>query len=482
MGVRLVSIAAIPNADDLVTTTKSKLAEEGFSNYFEPGVLAKLFFERRSRLSKGVDRIDSDSFFRQHGEQVGIASKKCIAGSYVFSPYLELLVSKGKGKAPRIIARPTIRDKIVLTSLKNFLHDCLPEDVPRKLPNQVVRELITSLQLHNEATIVRGDISAFYDSISHKKLGQRLNATLGKGVANDLVMRSVGTPIVADGHRRRGLSKLRNVRGVPQGLPVSNFLAHLMLVKFDESTKKDVLTFHRYVDDMIFVIEKDSEDVLKKAKKRLSGIGLKFNIDKTQQFEYQDPFDFLGYRFESGQCAPRPSSVDRFIKSIAGLFSGLRKRHLPGKRLPSESWTDEEIAKVFIEELNEKLTGAVSEKKQYGWVFYFNESTEFDAFYRIDSIVKMFSKTSSILKSVNTAPIKSVVRAYFESKYSKQSGYIRNYDSIATHEDRIDFLVKLGYVRPLEAEKLTPAEAESKFSTVKSARLARLEGDIGLIS
>src|SRR5690606_5806841 len=102
----------------------------------EPAELAKTFRKKRAKLGRGVDRLDVDSFERRLSIELGHASRKALRGTFEFSPYLEMLVSKGRNKPPRLIARPTIRDNLVLTALKDTLHQELPSDVPRKLPNQ----------------------------------------------------------------------------------------------------------------------------------------------------------------------------------------------------------------------------------------------------------------------------------------------------------------------------------------------------------
>ena len=83
-----------------------------FDRLFSPEALEKVFIEKFSdSLSKGVDRLSGPGFKSGgYRNQLRIASEKCINGVYRFSPYLEVLKLKGRGKAPRVISVPTIRD------------------------------------------------------------------------------------------------------------------------------------------------------------------------------------------------------------------------------------------------------------------------------------------------------------------------------------------------------------------------------------
>jgi RNA-directed DNA polymerase len=85
-----------------------------------------------------------------------ILKKKCLDGSYGFSPYVETLKSKGKGKHPRVIAIPTVRDRIVLLALKELLFKMFPDCVPKKLSNTYIHEinqLIPNIKLESTSIL-----------------------------------------------------------------------------------------------------------------------------------------------------------------------------------------------------------------------------------------------------------------------------------------------------------------------------------------
>ena len=46
--------------------------------------------------------------------------------------------------------------------------------------------------------------------------------------------------------------------------------------------------------------------------------------------------------------------------------------------------------RVFIEDLNEKITGALSEQKRYGWLLYFAEINDMQLLHKLDGIIRGF--------------------------------------------------------------------------------------------
>ncbi|MBU0859733.1 MAG: SLATT domain-containing protein [Alphaproteobacteria bacterium] len=94
-----------------------------------------------SKGGQGVDRISVDLFKRDLQEHIPIIARKCKEGTYKFSPYLEVLQSKGRDKNPRVISIPTVRDRLVLKLLTEYLHLSFDECIARDLPNTVIRKI-----------------------------------------------------------------------------------------------------------------------------------------------------------------------------------------------------------------------------------------------------------------------------------------------------------------------------------------------------
>jgi RNA-directed DNA polymerase len=117
-----------------------------FSELFKTAALVEVFQARfADSPSKGVDRLNGFQFSSRAASALAIASQKCLDGRFRFSPYLENLKTKGRGKAPRLIAVPAVRDRVVLHQLNKVLAAAFPNCVPRNIANSYVRAIATDL-------------------------------------------------------------------------------------------------------------------------------------------------------------------------------------------------------------------------------------------------------------------------------------------------------------------------------------------------
>lgn len=460
----------------------SDVVAESWRRHMDKSALKEIFFRRKASLTPGVDRVNVEAFEKKIDAVLDVTVRKLHEDKFKLSPYLELLISKGKASFPRVVVRPTIRDKLVLIALKEVLHDSFPAHVPRDLPNQVVREVLNSLATHGDCEIVRADIKSFYDSIPHSRLGKSLAKIAPNPAMLSLLLQSIKVAVVPPFHRKEDLNNLVNRRGIPQGLPISNYLANFYLKNLDQKMKAESLSYHRYVDDIVTIVPIGAgKDSLKSLSRKLRPLGLSFNDKKTQIIEAQGAFEFLGYQVRDGKARPRQKSVERFIRSIASFFSMLKQEKLP-RRVRPATWSDEDFANMFVEELNEKITGAISGNKQYGWVFYYNESTDLSVFGQIDAIVKKMARNTDLLTNAQRRMIKSTLRAYWESKHSKTSGYIFNYELIKANWQKAEFLWKKGYFERQHVVRMSPAKIDLEFSRKVSIRLMGLDQDVGVVS
>lgn len=450
------------------------------ARHFTTHNLGEILRARRAKLSRGVDRVDVVTFEKAFLGSLDSVVRKLLDGSYRFTPYLEKLVSKGRGRPPRLIARPTVRDKLALWAIKDALHEMLPEMVPSKLPNQVIREFVAVLDESPGQSIVKVDIESFYDSIDRDLLLKTLDGMLRSEVVARLVRESINCPIVPAHFRKTDLNSFVLKDGVPQGLPISNFLAHVYLSSFDADMSLRDVAYFRYVDDILVLVpESRVNEVTEWIREGLARLGLSPNTKKSKPHAYTEKFEFLGYEVESGKVRPKRTSVDKYVRSIAALFNSLRRKVLP-RRGDFNGWSDEDFAELFIEELNELITGAISGGRQYGWVFYFNESNDLSVFALTDRIIKKFARRTDLLTNDQRSRIKRCIRSVHETRHSKGGGYVRNYDSISSVSDKRGFLVRFGYIS--RADTRGPRQLEELYEEVLETRLHRLERDVGFIS
>lgn len=448
-----------------------------------------IYFDKTSKKGgRGIDGITNDIFERNAGSNFKIIQNKCINATYNFSPYLEKLKSKGRGKKPRLISLPSIRDRIVLFILKEYLHIVFDNCVGRELPNSFVRKLkeLFSIKNINELYFEKIDITDFYGSISHDILFKILKRRIKSVLVMRLIKKAIQNPTFNMGYKRKNVSEWHNRKGVPQGLAISNILANIYINdvdnKFIEKEKKDnEVKYYRFVDDILIISSKDKIKHLSKllSGKLIRGLALNLNSDKSVSGCCGNGFEYLGYKFEGNVVSVRSSSVERYIRSLAGLFSVYVQDSK--NRLQRQPWLKKkDLKEIFITDLNESITGAINEKRKYGWLFYFIEINDMKLLFQIDVLIRKFFKRVKDFKRKPPKELKRLVKAYYEAKYKGDSKYIHNYNIYDTFPKKLNYLMKNGYLR--SGKGYTKKAIENYFDRIKQRRLSRLDIDTGTIS
>jgi RNA-directed DNA polymerase len=453
-----------------------------FNDNFSDNVLLEVF-ETSVKASggRGVDRIGVEVFEERKLDHLAVASRKIQAGTYRFSPYYEKLVLKGRGKTPRILSRPTVRDKVVLSAMKRSLHQALGAEAKQALPNAFVRRLKRFLwsELDEDAVLFRLDISQFYDCVIHGQLLDLLSSRGCDGQLVQMVRRAIRTPTVSDGHARRLRSK-RNLVGVPQGLAISNLLANVYLTDFDRIVADESLLYMRYVDDMLVVVQADNVDSVRSLiDDKLDELGLALNQEKSRILGMLDYFEYLGYSFQAENVGVRKSSQARFIASLAAMFAQFKHRARNPQR---PTWLSDDLTRqALVEDVNERITGAISGNRRYGWLFYYSEINDFTMLHQIDATIAGFFQSCPGW-GFEPADLKKLSRAYFEIRSDLTGGYIHDYNSYVTPVAKLNFLSRRALIDPQRVDEVTVEEIESLFARERAYRLGRLELDVGTIS
>lgn len=183
-----------------------------------------------------------------------IIVRKILDGTYRFSPYLEILKLKGRKKHPRIISIPTIRDKIVLLTIKEILHSKFEDSVNRKLPNNYIKDIKRYLiENPGEKYYLKLDLEKFYDTISHEIILSKLELNGIPEPILKLVEKAISNLTVPQNTKKNNYINFENKIGIPQGLSISNILAQIYLNEFDKTIYKRKYFYQRYVDDILLL-------------------------------------------------------------------------------------------------------------------------------------------------------------------------------------------------------------------------------------
>lgn len=447
--------------------------------FFTESFLTKIFDDRIKKKSfKGIDKIRPTQFEKNKEVEIKRIADRYKNEDYKFIPYLEILRNKGRNKAPRMISSPTVRDKIILTALKEYLHRQFPESVPNKLANCVVRELKQKIDSNNYRFYYRTDIKSFYDEINRTRLLDFLTKKVTNPKAIKVLKDSIENVTIPHNESKRNSKNYVTVKGIPQGLPISNILAQIYLKKIDNNFSQNNICYFRFVDDIIILTKYKPYFTSLILKFRLYKLGLKLNKDKSQIGNVSTPFSFLGYQFKGTKLTLSEKQISKFITRISGKFTWFKRGIENPESRPDWLIKDVELFKEsFINELNEKITGAKAGKKRYGWLFYFIEIDDLTLLYRIDTIIRNQFKNLDDFGNKPSKELKSIVKAYFDIKYKNGNNYVHNYNDYETVAEKRRFLVSRGKLNPTGA--YTKEQIERAFERYKNKRISILDKDIG---
>jgi retron-type reverse transcriptase len=450
-----------------------------FFRCFAKRRLEGIFIDRiSSKNNAGIDGIHPHDI--NEDESFKIIRRKVSAGTYHFTPYAEIQSPKGRGKLPRIIALPTVRDQIVLSALKNYLHDIFSDAVNRKLPNSYIFDLNKDIQKVKTSGRKYGfmhtDISGFYDNIDREKLMNFLRVRINVPEALKLIYRAIANPIVPRDSRRNQQIHYYTSKGVPQGLAISNILAGIYMTKVDQSMKSLSDYYIRYVDDILILCPlREIPRVKEQLSFEVSKLGLSFNQEKTKigKLDLDDEsFDFLGYKLKSNYISVRDSSVHRKISKLAGKMSSADHKIDEFVNLHKEV-TKKVYRKVLVEDINEQITGAINDEKRYGWLFYFSQINDMALLHRLDRVVKKLCERCQTLSRRDIGAIKSFVVAFREI-HKHDSPYIPSYSNWSIKQKR-KFLSERGL---LKGKKRNEEEINILFKITIHKRLLDQERDL----
>lgn len=459
----------------------NQVPSDKFKKLFSIKNIKKVYDEEVSwKNIRGIDRLSISQFEKTKDLQFKIIHDKCLNSSYNFSPYLEMLRPKGRNRPPRVISLATVRDRVVLAILKNYLHDIFSDDVNRTLPNTYVNKIMKFNKsiASDDICIYKVDIESFYDSIVHETLLKVLLTKIKNKPEFTLIKKAIGNPTVSSDYRKQTLKEKINVKGVPQGLAISNILANTYVNKLDKAITAKSLLYIRYVDDIFIAIRASQKKRIKSQTRYwLKKLGLKISKDKTRCIPITSEFEYLGYHFKLPRVSIKQGTIDRYIRRLSSLFSVYANIGPTGVYKDVKT----EVGKqLFISDVNEKITGAISENKRYGWLFYFLEMNHLALLYNIDRIIRY--KFCSRIKEKNWMPdfskIKSLVKSYYEAKYNTFGGYIENYDEYDSIAKKIQLLKHWGVIKNKAGVTYSSTQIERMFKQFKRKRLADLEADL----
>ena len=352
----------------------------------------------------GIDGTSKEKFDEILDSELSLIQRKIENNTYDFSFYKQKLIVKSMNKT-REISIPTLRDKLVIKYLDFYIRDKL-EEVTKNILNaqQIIKKVKYSKNKYD--SFIKVDIQNFFSSINHEILVNKLKSNIDDETILNLITKVITQSTVDVNTPFKQRIKYNNKEGLPQGLSISGLLSEIYL--FDLVQKysiKDNLEFFRYVDDvLIFCKKSDIEEITKSLKSDFEDLKLTIhdfaiNSNKSSFGNINEPFEFLGYKFEDKLISVRETSIQKMYANISKIFTLYKNKKYFSKE-------------EFITRLNLKITGCVIDGKKYGWISFFSLINDYTLLFMLDKFVEKSCKNFNI----NYEEIKKFSRAIYEIK------------------------------------------------------------------
>lgn len=409
----------------------------------------------KEKASVGLDKVTVFGFEKNVEQEIGIIQRKVKNGTYHFTRYRQVLFSKGAGKEPRIISVPTVRDKLVASTLNELLAEIYGEQSKSPLPQLVIASIQNALRFFD--CFIKIDVSKFYSSIDHKILMRIIRRRIRKKEIIALIEKAITTETVSLPVKLPG-EKIKREQGVPEGLPISNALANIYLSDIDEKYGKDnKIKYYRYVDDILILVDKaDFINVKQSIVADMKKLKLVINDEKIAFGETSTPISYLGYSVCRSFTSVVKSSVYRLEKSVEELIQKSKRYN-----------------HKYIEwKLNLKITGFILDDNKYGWMFFYSQITDTSVLHHLDWYVNKMLVRYGLDEEIK---VKKYVRVFFEiTKKLHETKYIPNISNYTIDEKKCI----LSEIYSEKVENLEDSKIEYLFRKIMRREIQDIERDV----
>ena len=191
----------------------------------------------------GVDGVTVERFAQSAATLLPELRQQVMDGSYFSLPLRKIVVQKRPGSdETRSLHVPAVRDRVAQTAVarmmsRSFEEEFLESSYAYRANRGVDRAIARIQQLRERGYewVVDGDITAYFDNVSHRMLLERLAEDEGMNKELLPVVRQWVKASIWDGHT---VERIR--RGIAQGSPISPLLANYYLTPLDVALSRGI--------------------------------------------------------------------------------------------------------------------------------------------------------------------------------------------------------------------------------------------------
>lgn len=259
--------------------------------------------------------------------------------NYNFGKWKVVPIPKKDGRNRHIVIPNSIRDKLVLKAISEYLSDSLSY-----LLNHVnsisyayqkgksTRDALIQLKkVHKpENILLKIDIKHFFDEIDKTILIQLLNQYSIDDYVKDLISKSINPTIDYSALKKRDIDKFPQ-GGIPQGNPISNILSNLYLYELDRLAISKAWKMIRYADDMVIsvsnieeahlILEEIANYLLADRKLTIHPLGKSYDAKTTIiSNPKKNRMRYLGIDFDGQNLFPTKECRSQLIEKIKTIL------------------------------------------------------------------------------------------------------------------------------------------------------------------
>jgi group II intron reverse transcriptase/maturase len=336
--------------------------------------LASFYVEHNAgSKTAGCDGISMGEFVAELDGNIGKLRDALRSQTFVACPVRRVYIPKANGKY-RPLGIPTIRDRIVQEAVRMVLEPIYEADFSQYSfgfrPNRCTMDAIKCITWSTQESkkffwVIEGDISAYFDTINHRKLMRLLRRRV-----KDERLLSLIWKFLRAGVMERKLFKDTTL-GTPQGGIISPLLANVYLHELDrymeertglprkerKARRKEGLAnyaYVRYADDFVILCNGTrarAEEMREGVRTFLaSNLHLTLSMEKTKVTHLNDGFDFLGFTI-------RRSMGHNGMKTKVLISEKGMGKHLSKIREATSPNTHEDSVTLRIKALNRIISG-----------------------------------------------------------------------------------------------------------------------------
>jgi len=277
---------------------------------------------KKNKGKAGLDRVSIKQVEADLDTNILNIHKELRTAIYKPAPVLRVYIPKGRNDK-RPLGIPTVKDRVIQQAFRQIIEPIFEMDFSDNSfgfrSGRSCHDAIKRVEQYKQDGyhyVLDADIKAFYDTIPHKLIMQRLC----KKIADGWVLTSIENMLKA-GVMKDGIC-YKTTEGTPQGGVISPLLANLIGDIIDKELEKVGYKFVRYADDFIVMTKTKDElpAALSFVKEVIEGkLVMKLSEDKTELSNFKRGFRFLGYNFIGKYKGISSKSMNKLKDNIRNI-------------------------------------------------------------------------------------------------------------------------------------------------------------------